>query len=87
MATGEGIGGKLLRELIRHAKTEGLDAIEAVVMQTNRSMIHVAESCGFECVFDKDEGVVKQYMDLREPHKIMPLADVTMRRVSAPICI
>ncbi|KAL9189320.1 hypothetical protein ACHAXT_011810 [Thalassiosira profunda] len=84
---GEGIGGKLLRELIEHGKSEGLDAIEAVVMTTNRAMIHVAEQCGFESILDKDEGVVRQYLDLRNPQAALPLADVAMRRVTAPICI
>ena len=74
-------------ELIEHGKSEGLDAIEAVVMTTNRAMIHVAEQCGFESILDKDEGVVRQYLDLRNPQAALPLADVAMRRVTAPICI
>mmetsp|Transcript_11825 Transcript_11825/g.20788 ORF Transcript_11825/g.20788 Transcript_11825/m.20788 type:complete len:797 (-) Transcript_11825:1554-3944(-) len=84
---GEGLGGKLLRELIEHAKADGLDAIEAVVLQTNRAMIHVAEKAGFECIYDKEEGVVKQFLNLRDPHMPISMEEMKLRRFSAPICI
>ena len=84
---GEGLGGKLLRELIEHAKADGLDAIEAVVLQTNRAMIHVAEKAGFECIYDKEEGVVKQFLNLRDPHMLISMEEMKLRRFSAPICI
>ncbi|KAL7441156.1 hypothetical protein ACHAXH_006608 [Discostella pseudostelligera] len=63
---GEGIGEKLLCNLIEHAKAEGLDAIEAVVLRTNGAMIHVAEKAGFECVYDEEEDVVRQYLNLND---------------------
>lgn len=89
LISGEGLGGKLLQELVGHAKSEGLDAIEAVIMQTNRAMIHVAEKAGFEGIHDREEGVVKEYLNLREGKLAcsMRLDDVKLRRVSAPICI
>jgi acetyltransferase len=82
---GQGIGSKLLRELIGHAKADGLHAIEAVVLPTNRSMIHVMEKEGFEFIYDKDEGVVKQYLNL----KCSKLRDpsIQLRRFTEPICI
>lgn len=83
---GEGIGGKLLRELIDHGKTEGIGVIEAVVMQTNRAMIHLAESVGFECIHDKEEGVVRQYLNLRDGFALTA-EETKLRRLSAPICI
>jgi acetyltransferase len=61
---GQGIGSKLLREVIAHAKSEGIDAIEAVVLPSNQSMVHVMEKEGFECIFDKDQGVARQYLNL-----------------------
>lgn len=63
---GEGIGEKLLRNLIEHAKAECLDAIEAVVLRTNGAMIHVAEKSGFSCVYDEEENVVRQYLNLND---------------------
>lgn len=63
---GEGIGEKLLCNLIEHAKAEGLDAIEAVVLRTNGAMIHVAEKAGFECVYDEEDNVVRQYLNLSD---------------------
>ena len=84
--SGEGLGGKLLRELIKHAKSDGLDAIEAVVMQTNRAMIHVAEKAGFEQIYDREEGLVKSFLDLTD-RKSMTVEDMKRRRISAPICI
>lgn len=82
---GQGIGSKLLRELVKHAKSEGIDAIEAVVLPTNQSMIHVMEKEGFECIYDKDEGVVRQYLNLKgskdKEHSIQ------LRRFTEPICI
>lgn len=77
----------MLRELIHHAKADGLAAIEAVVMQTNRAMIHVAEKAGFECIYDKEEGVVKQFLNLNDPITRVPAENLKMRRLSAPICI
>jgi len=86
--SGEGLGGKLLRELIQHAKSDGLDAIEAVVMQTNRAMIHVAEKAGFEQIYDREEGLVKSFLDLTDRKSAsMTVEDMKRRRVSAPICI
>jgi len=87
MVSGEGLGGKLLRDLIAHAKADGLAAIEAVMLQTNRAMIHVAEQAGFQCIYDKEEGVVKQYLNLRDNSTPMATEDISVRRVSAPICI
>lgn len=85
---GEGLGGKLLRELIKHAKADGIDAIEAVVLQTNRAMIHVASKAGFECVHDKEEGVAKMYLNLASDRKYsMTAEEIKRRRLSAPICI
>mmetsp|Transcript_25328 Transcript_25328/g.45809 ORF Transcript_25328/g.45809 Transcript_25328/m.45809 type:complete len:126 (+) Transcript_25328:2850-3227(+) len=84
---GEGLGGKLLRELIEHAKADSLDAIEAVVLRTNRAMIHVAKNVGFECVYDKEEGVVKQFLNLRGPHALLGVEETKPRQVSAPIYI
>ena len=83
---GEGLGEKILRELIEHGKAEGLDAIEAVVLQTNRAMIHVADKCGFENMYDREEGVVKQFLNLRHKQK-EDLNDVKLRRLTAPVCI
>ena len=82
---GQGIGSKLLRELVRHAKSEGIDAIEAVVLPTNQSMVHVMEKEGFECIYDKDEGVVRQYLNL----KVSKERDhsIQLRRFTEPICI
>lgn len=76
-----------MRELIGHAKADGLAAIEAVVMHTNRAMIHVAEKAGFECIYDKDEGVVKQFLNLNDTQTRLPNEDLKQRRLSAPICI
>ncbi|KAL7533868.1 hypothetical protein ACHAXR_005495 [Thalassiosira sp. AJA248-18] len=84
---GEGLGGKLLRELIGHAKADNLSAIEAVVLQTNRAMIHVAEKAGFECIYDKEEGVVKQFLNLRDTHTQISAEDKKLKRLSAPIYI
>jgi len=86
---GEGLGGKLLQELVSHARADGLDMIEAVVLPTNRAMIHVAEKVGFECIYDKDEGVVKQFLNLRDSQPIITMTTEEMkrRRLSAPICI
>ena len=61
---GMGIGSKLLRELVEHAKSEGIDTIEAVVLPTNQSMVHVMKKTGFECTYDKCEGVVRLYLNL-----------------------
>jgi acetyltransferase len=83
--TFKGIGSKLLRELIEHAKAEGLSAIEAIVLPSNQSMIHVMEKEGFECIYDKDEGVVKQYLNLKRSHSRVPSAQ--LRRFTEPICI
>lgn len=84
---GEGLGCKLLRELIEHAKADGIDAIEAVVLQSNRAMIHVAEKAGFECIYDKEDGVVKQLLNLRDPHALWATEETRPRQVSAPIFI
>ena len=87
---GEGLGGKLLRDLINHGKAEGLDAIEAVVMQTNRAMINVAEKAGFEQLYDKEEGIVKFYLNLTDgkiPAVISVEEMMKQRRLSAPMCI
>ncbi len=63
---GEGVGGKLLLELIKHGEADGLDGIEGIVLPTNRAMIHVAEKMGFESVYDKELNVVKQYFSYKE---------------------
>ena len=83
----EGLGSKLLRELIHHGESEGLDAIEAIVKQTNRAMIHVAEKAGFEQLYDKEDGVVRQYLNLADRKDVSMDIDDTKRRQSAPIFI
>jgi len=83
---GEGIGEKLLTDLIDHAKTEGLDAIEAVVLRTNGAMIHVAEKAGFECVYDEEENVVRQYLNLNDCMSKVE-EDMIVCPISAPIDI
>ena len=83
---GEGVGGKLLMELIKHGEAEGLDGIEAIVLPTNRAMIHVAEKMGFQSVYDKELGVVKQYYSYKEttPSEFTPKEDYQLRRFTCP---
>lgn len=81
---GQGIGGKLLLELIKHGRADGLDAIEAIVLPTNRAMIHVAEKMGFESIYDKDLGVVKQYYSYKEPKEVESMKEDYPRRFTCP---
>jgi acetyltransferase len=84
---GQGIGEKLLRELVCHAKAEGLHAIEAIVMPSNRAMIHVLEKVGFEASYDKEEGVVKQYLNLQKQSEEERDPSVQLSCFTEPICI
>ncbi len=36
------------------------------MLRTNGAMIHVAEKAGFECVYDEEENVVRQYLNLND---------------------
>ena len=57
-------------------------------MQTNRAMIHVAEKAGFEQIYDREEGLVKSFLDLTDRKSAnMTVENMKRRRVSAPICI
>lgn len=58
----QGIGTKLLQELVRIGKDDGLDSIEAVILPMNRGMIRAAEKVGFMTRYDKDNEVVKALM-------------------------
>lgn len=85
---GEGIAGKLLLELIKLGEAQGLDGIEAIVLPTNRAMIHVAEKMGFKSFYDKDLGVVKQYFSYKESEpnytEVDPKEDYQVRRFTCP---
>ena len=51
-------------------------------------MIHVAEKNGFSLLYDKDEGVVKMFLNLHDKEFAMTAVDeMKRRRLSAPICI
>jgi len=80
---GQGLGEKLLRELVERGRAEGLDAIEAIVLPTNKTMLHVSKKVGFQCVYDMDEGVVKTIMNLREKHNSSGPADLQHRRFTS----
>jgi len=89
---GEGVGAKLLLELIKHGEADGLDGIEGIVLPTNRAMIHVAEKMGFESVYDKELNVVKQYFSYKEAapnytEAANPKEDYQLRRFTCPINI
>lgn len=51
---GHGIGTKLLQELIRIGRDEGLDFIEAYMLRTNRGIIKISERQGFTIKAEED---------------------------------
>ena len=80
---GQGLGEKMLLELIERGRAEGLDAIEAVVLPSNRAMIHVCEKVGFECRWDTDEGFVKTFLNLRKHRSTRSMDAMQTRRFTA----
>ena len=61
---GQGLGTKLLKELVRIGKDDGLDTIEAIILPRNQGMIKVSQKVGFKTKSDREEGVVKAIMHL-----------------------
>lgn len=61
---GHGIGTKLLNELIRIGKDEGLETIEAYMLRTNSGIIKISERLGFK--IKPEDDVLHAVLNLNE---------------------
>lgn len=59
---GMGIGKELLRRLVDVARSEGLEALEAVITSDNQAMLHISQQLGFELEPADEEGRIRAVM-------------------------
>ncbi|MCQ2084938.1 MAG: N-acetyltransferase family protein [archaeon] len=50
----EGIGTKLLKELIKESEEHGYWSLYAIIFSSNRTSIHLHEKCGFRIIGTRD---------------------------------
>lgn len=64
---GEGLGGILMRKVIRYCKDQGTLVIEGSTLPSNKGMQGLAQKLGFTNTFNMEEEVVDMKMMLNQP--------------------
>jgi acetyltransferase len=65
---GKGVAGRLMRALIRDARTRGLERMDGFVLGTNARMLAFVRRLGFRVELDRDDPAVRiARLDLRAP--------------------
>ena len=65
---GKGVAGRLMRALIRDARTRGLAHMSGYVLGANNRMLDFVRKLGFKIEFDRDDPAVRiARLDLRAP--------------------
>jgi RimJ/RimL family protein N-acetyltransferase len=62
-----GIAGLLMDALIRHARAQGFDTMESIVLRENRSMLKFVQALGFELIAMPQEGTLVQALKNLRP--------------------
>jgi acetyltransferase len=63
---GQGVGFRLMLEILDHARERGFGVVEGHILHENRTMLAMAHELGFEIV-EIDHGVVRVTVDLASP--------------------
>jgi acetyltransferase len=63
---GQGVGYRLMLEILDHARQRGFSTVEGHILHENRTMLTMAHELGFEIV-EADHGVVRVTVDLASP--------------------
>lgn len=63
---GQGVGYRLMLEVLHHARQRGFDTVEGYILRENRTMLRMAHELGFGIV-ESDHGVVRVKVDLSSP--------------------
>ncbi len=62
---GQGVGWRLMQQLIRYATSEGLDELYGDVLEANTSMLQMCRELGFAVALSDDPGLMKVRLKLR----------------------